>query len=131
MLKSCAKASIGIESNSYEYGGRLDRHSMRLYYTCAHSGEVLLLGLASAQTILVDNRPAERDDSRAASHYVPRLRNCNRHCSTRCQSPLDTSIATGLLFIALPPKGNDISRSRVLPPQSRTTLIFFSRRLFE
>lgn len=57
--------------------------------------------LASAQTILVENRPAERDDSRAVSHYVPRLRNCNRHCSTRCQSPFDTSIATGLLFIAL------------------------------
>lgn len=44
ILKSCAKASIRIESNSYEYGGRPDRHSMRLYCTCAHSGEVLLLG---------------------------------------------------------------------------------------
>lgn len=45
MLKRCAKTSIRIESNSYEYReGSTDRHSMRLYYTCAHSGEVLLLG---------------------------------------------------------------------------------------
>lgn len=27
--------------------------------------------------------PVERDDSRSVSHYVPRLRNCNRHCRTQ------------------------------------------------
>lgn len=45
MRKSCATTSIRIESNSYEYReGPTDRHSMRLHYTSAHSGEVLLLG---------------------------------------------------------------------------------------
>lgn len=80
ILKSSAKASIRTESNSYEYDGQTSDAPV-LYLRAFRWGASSWL--ASAQTILVENRPAERDDSRAVSHYVPRLRNCNRHCSTR------------------------------------------------
>ena len=122
ILKSSAKASIRTESNSYEYGGQTSDAPV-LYLRAFRWGASSWL--ASAQTILVENRPAERDDSRAVSHT------CHGCEIAIGIVALDTSIATGLFFIALPPKGKRYFAVSSSSAAISNNAYLLSRTLFE
>lgn len=102
-----------------------DRHPTRLYCTCAHSGEVLLL------------------DWQARRRYSSRIDRqkgmIHEQCHITCHGceiaigivALDTSIATGLFFIALPPKGKRYFAVSSSSAAISNNAYLLSRTLFE
>lgn len=102
-----------------------DRHPTRLYCTCAHSGEVLLLGWQARR------RYSSRIDRQKGMIH--------EQCHITCHGceiaigivALDTSIATGLFFIALPPKGKRYFAVSSFSAAISNNAYLLSRTLFE